>query len=144
MEQRKAEPSEVESGFSSDREGKSLFLRYCCYFCGGGNGGDGGYGAGGGRGNGGIAVPSKAGFWVQTETLSRRLLLRAVRHPLLWMLHFGGSLAMAICLGTIFHGKLALTFDGAQSRYGGVLLYMCFLKLNYVCSSSRYLCQEHL
>lgn len=106
LEQRKVEPSEIESGFSSEPDGKNPFL--CCW--------GGGYGTGAGRGSGSIAVPSKAGFWVQTEAILRRLLLRAVRHPLLLMLHFGGSLAMAVCLGTIFQGKLAFTFDGAQSR----------------------------
>lgn len=70
----------------------------------------------GSGGDGAIAVPPKAGFLVQTEALSRRLLLRAVRHPLLLMLHFGGAVAMAVCLGTIFQGKLEFTFDGAQSR----------------------------
>jgi len=69
-----------------------------------------------GRG-GGARRPPTGGFLVQTEALSRRLLLRAVRHPLLLVLHFGGSLAMAVCLGTIFQGKLDFTFEGAQSRY---------------------------
>lgn len=60
--------------------------------------------------------PPTAGFLVQTEALSRRLLLRAVRHPLLLLLHFGGAVAMAVCLGTIFQGRLGFTLDGAQSR----------------------------
>ena len=71
---------------------------------------------GGGDGAGGAKRPPTAGFLVQTEALSRRLLLRAVRHPLLLVLHFGGSVAMAVCLGTIFQGKLDFSFDGAQSR----------------------------
>lgn len=69
---------------------------------------------------GGVGVensPQTAGFLVQTEALSRRLLLRAVRHPLLLALHFLGSLGMAVCLGTIFEGKMGFTFEGAQSRY---------------------------
>lgn len=71
-------------------------------------------GGGGGGGEDGRDRP--AGFLVQTEALSRRLLLRAVRHPLLLMLHFGGSLVMAACLGTVFEGQLDFTLDGAQSR----------------------------
>ncbi|CAM9775492.1 unnamed protein product [Ectocarpus fasciculatus] len=71
---------------------------------------------GGGEDRRGRRRPPTAGFLVQTEALSRRLLLRAVRHPLLLLLHFGGAVAMAACLGTIFQGKLGFTLDGAQSR----------------------------
>lgn len=55
-------------------------------------------------------------FWVQVEALSRRLLLRAMRHPLLLVLHFGGSLAMALCLGSVYWDRLDYTFQGAQDR----------------------------
>lgn len=58
----------------------------------------------------------RAGFCVQVEALMRRLLLRAVRNPMLLLLHFLGSILMAICLGTIFRGRLSFTFEGAQSR----------------------------
>lgn len=71
--------------------------------------------------------PRTAGLLVQTEALSRRLLLRAVRHPLLLVLHFGGSVAMTACLGTIFQGKLDFTFEGAQSR--SVLLAFFFFRI---------------
>lgn len=55
-------------------------------------------------------------FWVKVEALSRRLVLRAMRHPLLLMLHFGGSIAMASCLATLFRGRLDFTLQGAQDR----------------------------
>lgn len=87
------------TGLEEERKNKpGLFSRWCC-------------------GTKGARHPRTAGFLVQTESLSRRLLLRAVRHPLLLALHFGGAIAMAACLGTIFQGKLKLTFDGAQSRF---------------------------
>ncbi|CAN0547931.1 unnamed protein product, partial [Ectocarpus sp. 12 AP-2014] len=70
-----------------------------------------------------------AGFLVQTEALCRRLLLRAVRHPLLLLLHFGGAVAMAVCLGTIFQGRLGFTLDGAQSRFGVLFFLLLYLSL---------------
>ncbi|CAN0070216.1 unnamed protein product, partial [Ectocarpus sp. 8 AP-2014] len=70
-----------------------------------------------------------AGFLVQTEALCRRLLLRAVRHPLLLLLHFGGAVAMAACLGTIFQGRLGFTLDGAQSRFGVLFFLLLYLSL---------------
>ena len=57
-----------------------------------------------------------APFLVQVEALSRRLLLRAVRHPLLLVLHFGGSVAMALCLASVFGGQLGYNLAGAQNR----------------------------
>lgn len=57
-----------------------------------------------------------APFFVQVEALSRRLLLRAVRHPLLLVLHFGGSMAMALCLASVFGGRLGFNLAGAQDR----------------------------
>lgn len=57
-----------------------------------------------------------APFLVQVEALSRRLLLRAVRHPLLLVLHFGGSVAMALCLASVFGGRLGFNLAGAQDR----------------------------
>ncbi|CAM9849699.1 unnamed protein product, partial [Laminaria digitata] len=80
-------------------------------------------------GNGGGGRPHSAGFLVQTEALSKRLLLRAVRHPLLLVLHFGGSIAMAVCLGTIFQGKLDFYFEGAQSRLGVMFFLLLYLSL---------------
>lgn len=59
---------------------------------------------------------SSAPFLVQVEALSRRLLLRAVRHPLLLVLHFGGSVAMALCLASVFEGRLGYDLAGAQDR----------------------------
>lgn len=59
---------------------------------------------------------STASFWVQVEVLSRRLLLRAIRHPLLLVLHFGGSVAMSLCLGSVFGGRLEFNLAGAQDR----------------------------
>ncbi|CAM9125191.1 unnamed protein product [Ectocarpus sp. 6 AP-2014] len=70
-----------------------------------------------------------AGFLVQTEALCRRLLLRAARHPLLLLLHFGGAVAMAACLGTIFQGRLGFTLDGAQSRFGVLFFLLLYLSL---------------
>lgn len=58
-------------------------------------------------------------FVVQVGALSRRLLLRAVRHPLLLVLHFGGSVAMALCLASVFGGRLDFTMEGAQNRREG-------------------------
>lgn len=58
-------------------------------------------------------------FVVQVEALSRRLLLRAARHPLLLVLHFGGSVAMALCLASVFGGRLEFTMEGAQNRREG-------------------------
>ena len=57
-----------------------------------------------------------APFLVQVEALSRRLLLRAMRHPLLLVLHFGGSIAMALCLSSVFGGRLGFNLEGAQNR----------------------------
>lgn len=59
---------------------------------------------------------STASFLVQVEALSRRLLLRAVRHPLLLVLQFGGSVAMALCLASVFRGRLGFNLEGAQNR----------------------------
>lgn len=57
-----------------------------------------------------------APFLVQVEALSSRLLLRAVRHPLLLVLHVGGSVAMALCLASVFGGRLGFNLAGAQDR----------------------------
>lgn len=103
-----------EPGGEGGEEGEEA-VRRCCN-----NGGSSGGGAGGIVGGAcegvGAKQPRSASFLVQTEALSRRLLLRSVRHPLLLVLHFGGSIAMAICLGTIFQGKLNFLLEGAQSR----------------------------
>ncbi|CAN0017439.1 unnamed protein product, partial [Ectocarpus fasciculatus] len=81
---------------------------------------------------------SSAPFLVQVEALSRRLLLRAVRHPLLLVLHFGGSVAMALCLASVFEGRLGYNLAGAQDRrvvsfeFGVLfflLLYLALLSL---------------
>ncbi|CAN0220288.1 unnamed protein product, partial [Ectocarpus sp. 8 AP-2014] len=81
---------------------------------------------------------SSAPFLVQVEALSRRLLLRAVRHPLLLVLHFGGSVAMALCLASVFEGRLGYNLAGAQDRrvvsfeFGilfFLLLYLALLSL---------------
>lgn len=91
-----------------DEEGSGWWRWFCCLCnrcC-----------SGGGAGSGANKRPPTAGFLVQTEALSRRLLLRAVRHPMLLVLHFGGSVAMALCLGTVFQGELDFSLGGAQSR----------------------------
>ncbi|CAN0134673.1 unnamed protein product, partial [Ectocarpus sp. 4 AP-2014] len=81
---------------------------------------------------------SSAPFLVQVEALSRRLLLRAVRHPLLLVLHLGGSVAMALCLASVFEGRLGYNLAGAQDRrvvsseFGilfFLLLYLALLSL---------------
>lgn len=69
-----------------------------------------------GTGKGGGEDKKSAPFLVQVEALSRRLLLRAVRHPLLLMLHFGGSIAMSLCLASVFGGRLGFNLEGAQNR----------------------------
>lgn len=73
------------------------------------------------KSDGGMSVreegqPSAIPFWVQVEVLSRRLLLRAIRHPLLLFLHLYGSVAMALCLGSVFGGHLESNLAGAQNR----------------------------
>lgn len=112
-----------------DEEGVGWWpwLSHCC-------------GGGGGAGNGaGASRAPTAGFLVQTEALTRRLLLRAVRHPLLLVLHFGGSVVMAACLGTVFQGELDFSLGGAQSRYihiraiRTVYMYVCMFVCMFVC-----------
>lgn len=66
---------------------------------------------------GGRDASKSAPFFVQVEALSRRLLLRALRHPLLLVLHFGGAVAMSLCLASVFGGRLGFNLEGAQNRY---------------------------
>ncbi|CAM9471474.1 unnamed protein product, partial [Hapterophycus canaliculatus] len=92
--------------------------------------------------SGGVAAKGEAAgdergaapFLVQVEALSRRLLLRAVRHPLLLVLHFGGSLAMALCLASVFGGRLGFNLAGAQDRrvadvFGALFFLLLYLSL---------------
>ncbi|CAM9554685.1 unnamed protein product, partial [Ectocarpus sp. 13 AM-2016] len=72
---------------------------------------------------------SSAPFLVQVEALSRRLLLRAVRHPLLLVLHFGGSVAMALCLASVFEGRLGYNLAGAQDRFGVLFFLLLYISL---------------
>jgi ABC-2 type transporter len=52
--------------------------------------------------------------WQQFCVLSTRLLRQSYRHPLLLGLHFCGTAAMALLLGAVFGGKLAMDLAGAQ------------------------------
>jgi hypothetical protein len=52
--------------------------------------------------------------WQQFCVLSTRLLRQSYRHPLLLGLHFYGTAAMALLLGAVFGGKLAMDLAGAQ------------------------------
>ncbi|CAM9880828.1 unnamed protein product, partial [Sphacelaria rigidula] len=79
--------------------------------------------------SGGGGQPSAVPFLVQVEVLSRRLLLRAIRHPLLLFLHIYGSVAMALCLGSVFGGHLEFNLAGAQNRFGALFFLLLYLSL---------------
>ena len=63
-------------------------------------------------------------FHTELWVLCQRLLSKAVRHPMLLALHYGGSIFMAVTLGSIF-ADLQYDLNGAQDRIG-VLFFMLF------------------
>ena len=71
-------------------------------------------------------LSGKNGVMFHTElwVLCQRLLSKAVRHPMLLTLHYGGSIFMAVTLGSIF-ADLDYDLNGAQDRIG-VLFFMLF------------------
>ena len=71
---------------------------------------------------------SVAWFHTQVLVLSQRLLRKAVRHPMLLTLHYGGSVFMAVTLGSIF-ADMHYDFDGAQDRIGVLFFILFYLAL---------------
>mmetsp|Transcript_68689 Transcript_68689/g.191581 ORF Transcript_68689/g.191581 Transcript_68689/m.191581 type:complete len:1747 (-) Transcript_68689:1259-6499(-) len=68
------------------------------------------------------------GFHTQVLVLSQRLLKKAVRHPMLLALHYGGSVFMAITLGSIF-SDMTYDLQGAQDRIGVLFFILFYLAL---------------
>ena len=71
---------------------------------------------------------SVAWFHTQVLVLSQQLLRKAVRHPMLLTLHYGGSVFMAVTLGSIF-ADMHYDFDGAQDRIGVLFFILAVLAL---------------
>jgi ABC-type multidrug transport system ATPase subunit len=73
-----------------------------------------------------------AGYGLQLRMLCGRLLRNAYRHPLLFWLQFGATLAVALCLGVVF-AKAGVDTPGIQDRLGSLffmLLYLSFMTLS--------------
>ena len=73
-----------------------------------------------------------AGYGLQLRMLCGRLLRNAYRHPLLFWLQFGATLAVALCLGVVF-ARAGVDTPGIQDRLGSLffmLLYLSFMTLS--------------
>ena len=72
-----------------------------------------------------------ASYSLQLRMLCGRLLRNAYRHPLLFWLQFGATLAVAVCLGVVF-AHAGVDTPGIQDRLGSLffmLLYLSFMAL---------------
>ena len=72
-----------------------------------------------------------AGFGLQLRMLCGRLLRNAYRHPFLFWLQFAATLAVALCLGSVFRSA-GVDTGGIQNRLGALffmLLYLSFMSL---------------
>ena len=82
-----------------------------------------------------VQAPSSkyvAAYGLQLRMLCGRLLRNAYRHPLLFWLQFGATLAVAVCLGVVF-AHAGVDTPGIQDRLGSLffmLLYLSFMTLS--------------
>jgi hypothetical protein len=94
------------NGFTSDSysEEPDVWKQQCC----------GAHASGSGSSSNSSGSGEAVTGWQQFCVLSTRLLRQSYRHPLLLGLHFCGTAAMALLLGAVFGGKLAMDLAGAQ------------------------------
>ncbi|GIL42172.1 hypothetical protein Vafri_236 [Volvox africanus] len=67
-------------------------------------------------------------YWLQLRALSVRLLRNSYRHPFSVALNFVATLAVAVCLGLIFHNSGTET-KGIQNRLGVLFFMLLYLSL---------------
>ncbi|EFJ49894.1 hypothetical protein VOLCADRAFT_104135 [Volvox carteri f. nagariensis] len=67
-------------------------------------------------------------YWLQLRALSVRLLRNTYRHPFSVALNFLATLAVAVCLGLIFHNAGTDT-SGIQNRLGVLFFMLLYLSL---------------